>query len=183
MHRGSFKMICGSLYRSPSRRASNFNNNAHLANITDIEKELKIIIKEQKCNEIMLAGDFNLKSKLWDIRYDRDNDNYTENLMEFIDKFELSCINDPSKATHCIYEIIDNIPVITSYNSLDLVLISNSQLKQCTDFDTNSHNVYDGSDSGCDVINSELDLQWVSDVSDHFIMSWNLNNEIKSKIV
>ena len=183
VHRGSFKMICGSIYRSPSRRKSNFSDNPHLANITDIQKELKIIIKEQRCSEIMIAGDFNLKSKAWDIRYDKNDDLYVENLNEFMESFELNCINDPVKATHCRYEIIDGIPVITKYNSLDLVLISSSLLKQCTDFDTNSNNVYDGSENGCDVINSELDLEWITNVSDHFIMSWNMNNENKDNIV
>ena len=55
-------------------------------------------------------------------------------------------------------------------------------MKQCTDFDTNSNNVYDGSDHGCDTINSELDLEWVSSMTDHFLISWNMNNEIKEKI-
>ena len=183
IHRGSFKMICGCLYRSLSRRNSNFINSPYLANVTDIEKELKIIMKEQKCNEIMLAGDFNLKSKTWDIRYDKDDDKYVDNLNDFMEEFDLNCINDPTKATHCRYEIIDNIPVITSYNSLDLVLISSSLLKQCTDFDTNSNNVYDGSLNGCDTINSELDLEWITNISDHFLVSWNMNNEIKDKIV
>ena len=131
----------------------------------------------------MIAGDFNLKSKAWDIRYDKNDDSYVENLNEFMECFELNCINDPTKATHCCYEIIDGIPVITKYNSLDLVLISSSLLKQCTDFDTNSNNVYDGSENGCDVINSELDLEWITNVSDHFIMSWNMNNENKDNIV
>ena len=86
-----------------------------------------------------------------------------EDLNEFMEKHDLCCINDPERATHCRYEIIDEIPVIT--------------VKQCTDFNTNTRNVYDGSDSGIDTINSELDLVWVTNMSDHFLLSWNINNQ------
>ena len=179
VHSGGKQFLCASLYRSPSKRASKWNKTKHLANISDINRELKYLKNKTKCNGIIIAGDFNLASNLWDVRYNKQNSNSTNNLMDFMDENNLTCINNRELATHCKYENIDGIPTITKYNNIDLVLMSRDLVNKCSDFKTNSFNVYDGSDTGNDVINSELDAEWVSTVSDHFLVQWNINYKLR----
>lgn len=174
-------ILVGSYYRSPSERQANNQGTPTQADMTLISKEINEIQEKFKITSIMIAGDMNASSKMWDARFDGHETQATKKVVEFIEENELVICNDRLSPTHAIYEKLnDGIINVKRYNSIDLTLMSYDLIEKCSDWTSNSYNYYDEENTGEDVENYELDIEWLSDVSDHFALTWNINYNIEN---
>ena len=174
------KILIGSYYRSPNKYKTNNNNIPHFADPNIITKDIELIKRNNKFNSIIISGDFNIHSKIWDAYRQSDKINNSEKqLINFIAKNNLNIINDPCKPTHCKFNNIDNIATITEYNSIDLTLISHDLDTTTTNWDTNSFTIYNNDAEINDNIQyNELDSKWVSEMSQHFAISFDISSVI-----
>ena len=182
------KILIGSYYRSPNKYKSNENDTPHFADPNLLTKDIELIRKSNKFNSIIISGDFNIHSKIWDAYRNTDKINNSEKqLINLIAKNNLDIKNDACKPTHCKFNSIDNIATIIEYNSIDLTLASHDLDTAITNWDTNSFTLYnsDSNNSSDNLYNNELDSKWVTEVSQHFAISFDVSskftndNEIK----
>ena len=162
VYTGSKPIIIGSYYRSPSG-----NDNP-----AQLKQELNALRTKYKCKNFIINGDFNAEHELWDNHCNSSKiDTIANGVLELLEEQELAVINNKYKPTHAKYNNINSddyvIPVIYGYNSIDLSLVSLELQSKVNNWDTNSYTVY-GNDR------SEMDLQWVSNVSDHFAITYNI---------
>ena len=159
IYSGKKPIIVGSYYRSPSGKE----------NPKDISNEIDNLRSKYKCNNYIINGDFNIEHELWDNNCDLTKfDENANNVLDLIQEQELVIINNKYKPTHAKYRIIGLFPVIYAYNSIDLSLVSYELQNKVVNWETNSYTAY-GEDK------SELDLQWISNVSDHFAIQFDIN--------
>ena len=166
------KICLGSYYRSPSKRdtltvGGRIISKNRQADIRTLQVEINYIKKMQKVNEFVIGGDVNIESMLWNRNCKNDSKNVNE-LLEFMEINQLKLINNNSKPTHAV----KRDGKITGYGIIDLVLVSKSLEIDVNGYDTNSYS------NGLNI--DSLDLQWVDNVSDHFLVKWNINKKINN---
>ena len=172
-------ILVGSYYRSPNPRVANGHGEAKQADMRLIKHEIDEIRLKYKFNSIMIGGDMNVSSTMWDAGYTGTESQETKNVIDFIEQNELIICNDNYKPTHAKYNVIEKIPSVNEYNVLDLTLVSNNLLDHCSDWTTNSYNYFNGEPNSESVKNCELDAKWLAEVSDHFAVTWNINCKIQ----
>ena len=58
-----------------------------------------------------------------------------------------------------------------------MIFVSNNLIESVSGYNTNSNN------DGNGLENSDLDLEWVNKMSDHFLVVWNINQDIKDDTI
>ena len=171
-------ILIGSYYRSPSEYSTDEKEEKHAANCEDIRNEIKIIkklYKDTKFNDIIICGDFNIHSNIWDAYYEGRYDKKEENVLKLLNNNDFELCNKKEKPTHCIYNRDENnIPIINEYNTVDLTIATNTIAKKICNWDTNSHTIYTNENDKNNPYNNELDAQCINDVSDHFAISFDI---------
>ena len=67
LHTLNKKILVGSYYRSPNKYKTNDNDKPHYADPNLINEEIKQIKNKYKFDSILISGDFNIHSKIWDV--------------------------------------------------------------------------------------------------------------------
>ena len=167
IYSGSKPIIIGSYYRSPSENE----------NPVELNKELNVLRDKYKCKNFIINGDFNAEHELWDNNCDPSKiDGNASGILELLEEQEMAIMNNKFKPTHAKYNNVNSediiIPIIYGYNSIDLTLVSLNLQNMVNNWDTNSYTIY-GADR------SEMDLQWISNISDHFAITYQINAKIE----
>ena len=88
IHYKGKRIALASYYRSPSKRKENENSNKKQADVRKIQEEITMWKRKQKVHSIIIGGDFNMHSKLWD-KYGKDkraDRKHVENLIKLMDE-------------------------------------------------------------------------------------------------
>ena len=84
--------------------------------------------------------------------------------IEFIQENDFRIINNNHSPTHAK----KRNGIIVDYNIIDLIIASKSLMNDINGYETNSHS---------DAI---LDKEWIDNMSDHFVVKWNINKKINN---
>ena len=162
------KIAMGSYYRSPSARKGNKEKKKTLADIRLMTNEIAYIKQKHQVKSFIFGGDTNICSSSWDKNCDDSNINDVNELFEFMNDNDMEYINNNYKPTYAK----KRDGKIVKYKIIDLIFVSKNLQQMVSGYTTNSEN------DGNDLINSNFDIEWVNNFSDHFMVKWNINKKI-----
>ena len=164
------KIAIGSSYRSPSARYDKDDDDRKkkMADIRLMKQEIEYIKSKHKIKSVVVGGDTNTCASIWDKNSDDKNINGVNEIIEFMAENDLKYINNNHKPTYAR----KRNGKIVKYKIIDLIFVSTNLYDKVSGYDISSNN------DGNGLENSELDIQWVNDMSDHFLVKWNINKKI-----
>ena len=175
-----------SYYRSPSEREYEEDEqilDAEQADPIKLLREINYIKQKRKIDSIIINGDFNIKSQIWDQFHIGKNNPLEESIVKLCEELDLKLINNENFATRAATVNRNNKKEILGYSTIDLTLISNNLSNDVKNWETNSQCIYENMQNIQEYEQKKIDLWWLENISDHFLITFEINKIYDKMII